>query len=301
MASFPEHSSDTSLEKREALIAQFNAPERLKAGGPHDEIYDVGPRDAEIPVFYAQGFVSNPKTHRENILALAKCNRRVLAISTYHGIDAKPDGIHPEILLRKAMAIIEALEQKQIKKTDAVGYSEGTLNVLLSAYLHPERFRNLVLVEPVGVIGKDTFFKQWMRHLADGLAGLAPVEKLKEYPRTSQVNIRESDKLKLKHYFKLQSWKHVINTAKALANTDATKFLADVRQKGVKVSIIHSADSRLVPSKRIQDTLPKDSVDGFYELPGPHGAYNLYPEAYTQAIEHALTRMTSEDKPKRHE
>ncbi len=64
---------------------------------------------------------------------------------------------YPKEEVRKALNILGVLEEKDVEKTDVIAHSEGAVNTLIAASLYPEKFRNIVLFGPAGLIGEDTF------------------------------------------------------------------------------------------------------------------------------------------------
>ncbi|MBI3630948.1 MAG: alpha/beta hydrolase [Candidatus Sungbacteria bacterium] len=97
-------------------------------------------------------------------MQLAERGRRTLTVDASHGIASEniPESataqgreIH-DIELRKVAALLKTLDEKDIAQTDIVAHSEGAIYGVMAALLRPERFRNLVLVDPAGMVGEDT-------------------------------------------------------------------------------------------------------------------------------------------------
>ncbi len=140
--------------------------EKIELDGKLFEITDVHPEKekTDVPVMFAPGFVCGPETYKHNIQELAENGRRCMMIDAPHGVsmenidaERKNNVLNQEKYeMKKAVAFIKALDERKIDKTDAVGHSEGCISVVIAAALYPERFRNLVLVNPGGMIGKDS-------------------------------------------------------------------------------------------------------------------------------------------------
>src|SRR3989338_10760046 len=152
---------------RERLKYQFEHPDKidLYEGGVMD-IIDIKPErpKTEVPTFLLRGWGTIPEVYRNNIIYLAERGRRILAVNAPHGIDsaniqesATEHGkeIH-DIELRKVAALLKSLDEKGIEQTDIVAHSEGAIYGVLAALLRPEKFRNMVLVDPAGMVGEDT-------------------------------------------------------------------------------------------------------------------------------------------------
>lgn len=170
----PHHSQEPAFEQepgryggRERLRAQLENPDTINLyGGEVLNIIDLQPErlKAETPVFWLGGWGSTIQVMENNILNLAECGRRTLAVDAPHGIssahiahhtEGREHAIH-EIELRKVAALLKALDEKSIEQTDIVAHSEGAIYGVSAALLRPERFRNLVLVDPAGMVGEDS-------------------------------------------------------------------------------------------------------------------------------------------------
>ena len=271
--------------------AQFEAPEKIPFGDGTIEVFDIQPEAAksETPVMIAPGWAQTPETFKQNILALAKDGRRALSVNTPTSIEVD-DGENydrqiPEYQYKKIAALLETIDNKGIEQIDGVGHSEGAAHLVLAATLRPEKFRNLVLVNPGGMIGNDNILaliKRFTLHAADkrirALRGLDPAPRMSETSAKGRKNI-------------FADLKGSLQSAKELAGTKIDKMLEHLKENGIGIAIIHSVDDRLFPMDRMQDTTTRKHIDGFYSVKGGHNQFFTDPERYTKLAQQALDKL----------
>jgi pimeloyl-ACP methyl ester carboxylesterase len=275
-----EQQTTFSLEK------QFNNENAKKSGA-----IELNPEQqkTDIPTTIAPGFNANEKVFKDFALALSEKDRKILLINSPSGIDINKedniDGI-PEAEMRKIQNLIKMLEEKNIEITDIVAHSEGAFYTVLAAKLYPEKFRNLVLVDPAGIIGKDN----WKR-LAMGTIHNTILE-----PMISNVS-KEIPKTTVKDPY--GSFKRFL----AIAKADINEAIQEIRDLGIGVSVIHSVNDKIFPMDKVQENLArteeekkddKHKLDGFYSVKvdgGTHNEIAFEPEKIALLIDDALDKM----------
>lgn len=131
------------------LENQFARLERIRVGEEEIDVYDISPkkRKTEVVTILAPGFLATPMAFEQNILELAKVDRRVVSVDSphglaKHGIEENLARDYAEVELAKLSAILQAMDKKNIKQADVVAHSEGGIYMALAAHLYPGRFRN---------------------------------------------------------------------------------------------------------------------------------------------------------------
>lgn len=290
----PEASSEAPEKERLFLKEQFMRPEILELGGEKIEVHDIAPEKlkTEVPVVFAPGWSGTPEAYRDNIVNLAAAGRRVLSVNAPHGIenhDIQGEEVkdYAPVELGKLAAVTEALEKKGVQKVDAVAHSEAGIFLTIAATLNPERFRNLVFVDPAGMIGKDN-----MARLGVGFS----IDLVKQIVR--EARREDDDRMSPKPGGALAPLKVLFSNPKAsfrgvaaIANSDIHEMLEDLKKKGVGISIIHGVEDRAFPMERVQEVVNTDQVDGFYSVKGGHNESILTPRKYTELIDYALDAM----------
>ena len=257
-------------------------------------VYDISPETlkTEVPVVLAPGFSATPMAHEQNILGLAKAGRRVISADSPHGlqqptVEGLRQGAYSEVELAKLSAVIQALEERGIEQADVVAHSEGALYMALAAYLYPGRFRNMVFLNPAGMIGKDNLFRA-AKGMITELAGQAKAEA----KRTDTDRYKEeltNPLLPLRVL--LANLKRTKASVEAITESDIIEMLKELKKEGVGISIIHGVDDKVFPMERMQKEIGKDTVTGFYSVRGGHNEVFIRPEQYTNAADAALDAL----------
>lgn len=281
----------------EADESQKNT-ETMEICGEEVLVYDhsLETLKSEVPVMLMPGWSGSIETYRENLETITKNGRRVLMAETPHGVEDIKDfregigekgSVAPDVHLKKIAAYMEVLDDKEIHEVDVISYSEGAIHTIIAASIASEKFRNLVLVNPGGLIGNDSFrrlsinfSKEIVSAVIDTLRNPALVDKayhiLKDISKTVGTGPIKS-----------------IQEITGITNTELENILKELRQNGIKISILHGADDTAFPMDKMQQTLDGEAVDGFYSVEGGHRNFLLEPKKYTEAAESALTALES--------
>jgi pimeloyl-ACP methyl ester carboxylesterase len=265
------------------------------------EVVDINREnlDNETPVFLSMGWGGTPKAYGINILRLSK-NRRVLSYKNTHGIEAKPtDKVNklPHAEFRKAMAILAILENKKVEKTDAIGYSEGGMNILLAAILNPEKFSSIVLVNPAGLLESDNMIKLTLRFIKDLLL------HFKDAATQTSAKQRKSVLFKWGRFYGgmvnsiLENPVKALGEVEAMSNFNIRDIMKQLREKyGIKISIVVNKNDSAFPPDSFRDTL-EGCYDDFQELEeGRHGDFVLNAKPMTKVVIEKLDKMEADAK-----
>jgi len=236
-----------------------------------------------------------PQTIAGNIAALAKGGRRCIAIDAPHGVDGEVEA-HDSIAQahsierQRAAGFIAALDARGVERADVVGNSEGGLSAILAAIQYPERVRNLVLVNPAGMIGKDSILKLGWRYQKHRKQERGEWKRHKHIDATFEH--QNPDK------------KSENAETRSIAGADVAHLLREIKQTGHGVIIVHTADDLLFPSLRMNrrisaqkshgesvDDLTANVIDGYYTLSGSHNEYLFQPEKVMYAANHGLSAL----------
>lgn len=290
---------EPSFEKSEGARSfeeQFADKEKFKIAGGEAEVVDIKPETEgaeRAPVFFAPAWGCTLEVYKPALKTLVGENVR--AISLDHprrggDMSSAPEGArekYPRETLRRALNIVGILEQKNIRKVDAIGHSVGGPDVLVAAMLHPEKFRSIVLYGSAGLIGKDTFIR-----LLKGFAGQSKRGEslLSSSNSEYQIPITETEKevaakaaKEAGKYFAKNPIRALREVA-AIKNSDILEMLRYLHEeKGIGIGIIHAVDDPVFPMDRVQDMVKADMIDGFLSVRGGHGEIGNHPEQYMVA------------------
>ncbi|HLL61235.1 MAG TPA: alpha/beta fold hydrolase [Candidatus Nitrosocosmicus sp.] len=259
-----------------------------------------------VPVLLSLGWGETPKVFEDVMSVLTENQRRVLALSytgtrnvdvesSFPDIDVgKPiianadlDEKYPDIEVGKAMAMLQMMEEKGIEQADIIAHSGGAISVLIAASLNPEKFRNIVLANPAGLIGKDTFPR-----LVKGLT----MQSLRDTMRLLSTDPAKKNVLRLFKEVGKFVFRHPIQGLKegiAISNSDIYSLIKELKEadnSSIKISIMAGVEDEIFPMQEYQDTLEKGVLDGFLSMKGGHNELHLQP-VFTRSAEELLSQM----------
>jgi len=267
---------EASFTKRENLHVLDLMPEKM---------------GSEVPVLFAPGWSNSPETLRPSLDVLVENGLRTISFahSRKSELLESPEGVSKEEL-QKALTIIGILEEKGIEKTDLVGYSEGGINGLIAASLFPEKFRNIVLVDPAGMVGKNSLLSLPVNMTKELCGSVAAAIRDKKF-RQPVVSVAKDI---LTHIRKnpMMSFREVHEISQA----EVLEMMQELRKKSVGISVISGTDDKVFPMDEIQKNLKKESVDGFYSVSGGHAEIILHPQQYMGLVAEALRALEAKSK-----
>lgn len=153
--------------------------------------------------------------------------------------------------------------------------------------MQPDKFRNLVLVNPGGMIGPDTAKRLLLDFTADYFEQWRRVLSTTDSKRASALERAISAAFKS---FK-DSPKKSVEEVDSMASTQIHVLVRGLKAKGLGVAIIHSVDDKTFPFNRLQQITKEDMIDAFYSVPGTHNEFYLDPHKYTLLVDQALDAL----------
>ncbi len=286
---------------------QFSLVENYKVAGGMAEVVDIHPDTPKstVPVLIAPAWACTTETYKPAIGTLVGLGRRVVAFNHPRRGDnmsttQRPTGKnYPTEQLRKALNIIGIMEQKGIKKTDVIAHSEGAVNTVIAATLYPQKFRDIVLFGPAGLIGKDTFirllsgFSSQVKRPESLLetSGNDKVIGYKDIPVTETEKWVTTTSLKEAVKYFAANPVRAIREGIDLANSQIHEMLYELHDKGIGIVVISSIDDPAFPMERMQQIVKTGMLDGFLCVRGGHGQLGSHPELYVGAAEGMLAAL----------
>jgi pimeloyl-ACP methyl ester carboxylesterase len=250
--------------------------EFFDVAGGKAEVVDVSPEHMkdEVPVFIAPGWGCDAEVYKQVVEVFVKNERRALTMShprTGGNLQevASLEELEkfPEEKLRKAYNILGVLEQKGLEKVDALAHSEGAMNVALAAFLHPEKFRNIVFFAPAGLIGKDNFFD-----LAKRFASQERGDTLADVPVSEkEIAVGKAALDSVKKYFTANPLRSLKETYE-ISHFQTLEMLEYLHEQGIGIVIMSGIDDPVFPTKDLQKMVDIHTIDGFMTMRGAHGA-----------------------------
>jgi pimeloyl-ACP methyl ester carboxylesterase len=297
----PENTEPVNREEKsvvEKLVKAFDRPKQMNIYGQNFDVVDIQPETLKTstPTIYVPGFSATPEALKDPIIRMAEAGRRVISAYAPHGVKGELEHESlPKIEAQKLDLFLQLIEYKKLGKVNVVANSEASLYVVIAATLFPEKFENIVLVDPAGLIGKDGAFQLLQRVVEDmkkegQLKGNLPQSvRPSEFPSPRSVGMKSI----------LSNVKASIQEIQAISTADIADALREIHTNGIGVSIIHGADDRIFPMERLQEMVTSDMVSGFYSVAGSHNSIYQY-EPYERAVEAALTALEKRSRKVEH-
>lgn len=241
---------------------------------------DITPENlrSNVPVLLAPGWGETSKLMKEAAVDISENGRRVVANNHPRGSRGKETSLHiegdsksyPQEGFQRALDLLELIDKKDLGKVDVVAHSQGGIDVAIAASLRPEKFRNIVLVDPGGMVGEKTF-----PDLLKKFAG----------KRNSWAQFKEGTKYIAKNPYR------AIKEAVAVSRSEIHELLRGLKSEGIGISIIHGVDDHLFPMDEVQQIAKADQLDGFYSVAGGHDEIVRNPDIYAKATASALEAL----------
>ncbi|OGD53779.1 hypothetical protein A3J78_02525 [Candidatus Beckwithbacteria bacterium RBG_13_35_6] len=239
---------------------------------------------ADIPVVIAPGWSEPPDVFDSLQSVMAERGRRSFSFDHPRlGGKVEPRLGYSTPELRKALALLDLVEHTGSDKVDIVAHSEGAVYAVIAASLKPEKFRNMILVGPGGMIGKDTltallgrFTKKVARNLLQGIKD----------PSTTKTIIHAH--IGAGKYIATNPVR-ALSEAVAISKSNIGEMLPQLRSRGVGIVIIHHAGDEAFPMQRIQQVAQPKQMDGILAVTGLHDDLYIHPEKYAAAAEEMLS------------
>jgi pimeloyl-ACP methyl ester carboxylesterase len=278
-----------------ALEEQFSDTETLEFSGGDVEVYDVSPEKTktETPAIFFPGWALSAEAYKENIIGIAEKGRRVVSFDAPHGIDVEEAELasgYPEAELRKVFTLIQTIEERGLSEVDIVGHSEGCLVAVIAATLYPEKFRNLVLVNPAGMMGEDKASSLTSRFAHDNLRRF--VKGMGDFKKSGRSLKALGKTLKSALGSPIKTFREIL----AIADSDIRDILEDLKDAGKGIAVVHSVDDKAFPMERLQRNVKKKHVTGLYSITGAHNEIYLDPEVRAKLIDQALDALEAKGK-----
>lgn len=266
---------------------EFAKKEVIQTTGGRTEIVDIKPvfQKDTVPIILAPGWGETLQTHKKTLQIIHDGSRRVLSLK--HPRIAKnvtgEEPSYPMAEIRKMQALIGVISQKKLEKVDVIAHSEGAIYAIIAATLHPDKFRNIVLVSPGGLIGEDKFHKLVGRMLVSAFHDITQAME-----NSHEKGLLTNAAIEMARYF-AKNPTRAVEELYAIAQSDILEMVKNLHESGIGISVFAEVDDPIFPISRITEILrdSKGAIDGFYSVKEGHN--KLITDArYTTAALNAL-------------
>lgn len=128
------------------------------------ELNQLKNKKDSIPLFFITGWGASPETVKDFVEEIYKTGRHVIVID-YENLDSCfpiTDVNYktvPCLEYNKAVGIHTIMKKRNINQADIISHSEGSVSVTVAVHMSPDKFRNVLLINPAGLIRHDTLLK----------------------------------------------------------------------------------------------------------------------------------------------
>lgn len=250
----------------------------------------------EVPVIFAPGWSEGMVSFRRPQEVMSRFGRQSVIFEHPRrgGKEiASPD--YPKAEMLKALALLDVIDQTGQEKVDVVAHSEGAIYTIIAARLNPDRFRNIVLVAPAGLIGRDTFPRLMGRFS----------KKIFRNLRQASLDLKVRKDILRAHLSAVayvgNNIVRALNEARAISKLEIAEDLDWLRDKGIGIGVIQYQNDAAFPATRMQERLAGERVDRLIGIDGLHDHFLYYPSntAFISAMLSSLEKQNRENGRKR--
>jgi pimeloyl-ACP methyl ester carboxylesterase len=256
---------------RPAVPARVGATRypRVRTTGGVGVVVEVIPRAPgdPVPLALAPGWGQTARAYAIPLRTFAERGRHVFSLfRPARGRPITGGTDLPREEVRKAQGLIGAMSWLRQERVDLVAHSEGALAAVIAASLYPHRFRNLILVDPAGLIAEDRWYRLAGRFgqmvLQCAIEALSNADERRALV-WAMVN---PTVYSLTHPFR------AVEQISALARWHSLDLLRGLRDTDVGVVVITGVDNRVFPIDQAGPFV-RDGVvlvDAFQSVRGGH-------------------------------
>lgn len=250
---------------------------------------------SNVPTVWIPGFAETSENFTEHMEAFAHDGRTALSVHCHHGIDTPAREGFPQPQLRKSEALVQTLEAADEEgKVDLVGHSEGAVVACIAALTHPEKVRNVVLLNPAGMMGGDNLLRlglSWMLEVTQEITRDITTIRNETVRRLQTVCLREAKA------YAASGPGHVVRQVAHLSNVDLRPWIRLLQERGIKVSVVMGRHDQIFPARTIKKVakqigIPRHRV---HAMNGHHNMHIEDPRGAHMLIMRALAEMEAED------
>ena len=263
----------------------------IETAGGTTRVYEFVPVDpiSEVPVFLAPGFGGTKDIYEESILEFVRENRRrVITVDhpRFGGqrIENNRSQSTSTELSRRALNItevLEELERRGVPRVDAITHSEGTINLIEAASENPERFRNIILFAPAGLIDKtaqESFIKSITNLARNFVSDLfkSHTSESEEERRRGKTALQKGTIYVLQNIFRSIEEIVGIATTDLRENFEKIRNASNLKKLNTKIIVAAPIDDVVFPFENMKETLQSlykaKLLDGIITVTKGHSA-----------------------------
>lgn len=265
-------------------FSSYQHVESFKSLGGYVRVHEINPENKkdEVPILFIPGWGASAKTVEKLAIEFANHGRRILVINNEHldrcqRTEEKEYRKVPCLEYNKAIGIHTILKGRELTKVDLISHSEGSVAATVAMHMEPSFFRNLLLINPAGLLENDTLLKLEHRFL---FAIYTHIHNSKGILHKQSITFW-FNVLKYVLLNPIQSFREAFN----LPYCDIESFLEEINVKqDMQALILQTKGDVVFPLKKIKKTLQRSPSVRLYVEEGNHIQLYLEPERFVVKI-----------------
>lgn len=241
-----------------------------------------------VPLFFIPGWGASPLTVQNFVSELTSLGRTVFVLDHEH-LDSCENKLMERYLdvpcleYNKAYGLSTIITRKNLKEVDILSHSEGAVAAIVAAHMNPSNFRHVVLINPAGLLKKDSLIRLSMRflfaiyhhiHFSKG--------KVHALSVTLWLNVL---------WYVLWNPVQSLREAFRLPYCDIRKYILETASKNVcQISAITAVSDRVFPHAQILTSLKSIPEINITSIPGNHIGLYLNPKAFATAVQKVVQK-----------
>lgn len=271
---------------------QFQNTKTVESYGGTAKYLSIKPEfsNSDVPVLMAPGWSEGFGAFHDSAEELYENGRHVLLVEhTRTGGSPEELGFEREVE-HKANTLLEVLDDAGVERADVIAHSEGALNTIVAAFKRPEKFRNVILAMPAGMIGKDSVLKLAGR-FAPKMARSLTKDTFENPQIGTAINIGGAAYI-------AKNPAKAMREVSAMAETTIDDVVGVLREQGVHVGVLQSNADTVFPPDRIEQSVrledPFANVDAYASVAAKDAGHDdllIHPERATNGALQMLAQF----------
>ena len=265
------------------------------APGLHVPLHRIGGEDSESPgegtkLLIAPGCFTGPLQLRDFAVASAAYGGDVIAPEMLtpdqgRSIDVERSKDMTDVVsayrhtLEATMRAVA--EGKEGEKFDLLGFSTGAAAVVDAALRDPEKIRHVILVSPIGLHSLESGYIARFAGIIKGAN--AGYRQTKEKGLLSDPTYQQFSK----DYASRQMFRghmELLEIVHAAAMINLTPLIAELKTKGIEVTVIMSEDDKQINAEEVEQSVAKAPGCGYLVVTGAHTKIGAEPQALAALV-----------------
>jgi pimeloyl-ACP methyl ester carboxylesterase len=276
---------------------EFN-PDGEREKPPHEVLFFApnGELMDETPIVFMPGWLGIAADYKESLATLASnTQRNVIGWNDIKGTKIGNEVRYPHetdtftTQLEKVIAMDALLDLLHVHEADVIAHSEGCVHALILEDEHQNRFSEMVLINPAGIVNNTSMLSLIRGGMQEGLHRV----RSKGTNGTPANYMATADKTFVSGSLsqKLDIAVHGIKSMWGLSRTDIRHIFEELRNEGIKISITSGEEDKLFLTTDLEHASVDEMVDLFVPVAKTdHNGFLVDPVRFSNHVIPLLTK-----------